>query len=645
MPKKKVKDFTRQIPVFKVEEKKEEEKRDNQVKSLADYKPAIAKMYQDKDGKPLNLTKLEKVKKGKKSFYLKIIGLLLLLFAVSLAGFFVFFRDKKFKEGDVALNVTGVSRVASGEEITLTVQYLNQGQAFLGNLELSVTYPEGFTFKSADPEADNTYNQYWRLRDLGAGKGGEVKITGLLMGEVGSQKSFSAKLSYKPSNFNSTFNTETSFSTAISSSNIGLEIEGGSRVIPEKETTYKIKYKNDSSEALERIRLVAVYPDGFTPASANPNFSEGKNTWQIDRLEAGNTGEIELKGVFVGAAGDMKEIKFTVGLIGPEGEFNPQVEKSLLVLLISPELTLELKINGSDENAAVDPGETLTYYLLYQNNSDLELKDVTLTLELDDKLLDFSTFADDLKGKVSGQSITWTKDQIDLLSSLKPASHGEITFKINLKEKLALNGSEDKNFQFISQFKGQSSAIEGLGGGSLAAESNAVTLKVNTVAELNCETRYYSEENEALGTGPLPPVVGQTTTYRVYWYLTNTSNELLNVTVVSTLPADIYWTGQNKVLSAGDLSFAPATRQVTWTVNKIPVGTGQIYPQLSASFEVSTTPVAADGGFVKILTDQTNLQATDSFTEQTIKANCDSLTTDLKNDINAQGKGIVTQSQ
>jgi hypothetical protein len=93
------------------------------------------------------------------------------------------------------------------------------------------------------------------------------------------------------------------------------------------------------------------------------------------------------------------------------------------------------------------------------------------------------------------------------------------------------------------------------------------------------------------------------------------------------------------------LTFDPASRTVTWSINKVPVGTGQIYPQLSASFEVSTTPQAADVGYPKILTDKTNLTATDSFTGASLTTSFDSLTTDLINDINAQGKGLVIEAQ
>ena len=637
---KKEKNTTRKIPVFKVEEKRE-----NQVKAPADYKPAIAKMFQDEAGQPLDMSKLEKVKKNKRGLYLKIIGFLIVLLAVSLAGFFVFFRDKKFKEGDVVLEISGAENVAAGEETTLTVQYLNQGQAFLGNLELSLTYPEGFTYKSSEPESDNTYHQYWKLGNLGSGRGGEVKITGQIIGEVGAAKPFTAKLSYKPSNFNSTFESEASFSANISSSIIGVEIEGAKRVIAEKETTYKIIYKNDSTEALEKIRIIVVYPEGFSAKSAEPNFFEGKNVWQIDRVEAGNEGEIKLTGIFSGQPNEMRELKFQVGLLDSQGKFNPQVEKTLLVLIISPELTLDLKINGSSENQPLTLGEILTYYLKYKNNSDLEIKDLSLTANLSNEFLDFSTLADDLKGKVIEDKITWMKDQIPGFASFKPGEEGEITFKIEVKDKISLSGSEDKNFTLTSQFAGQSASLEELGGGTLTAVSNKIEQKINSQIGLSGEARYYSEENEALGSGPLPPQVGKTTVYKIFWYLTNTSNELTTVTVTTTLPADIYWTGQNKVLSAGDLTFDSVSRTVTWSINKVPVGTGQIFPQLSASFEVSTTPAAADVGYPKILTDKTNLSATDSFTAAALAASFDSLTSDLKNDINAQGKGLVIEAQ
>ena len=410
--KKKSQNVTRKIPVVKVDEK-----RSDQVKPVKDYKPTISKMYSDEKGEPLNLTNLKKATKNRRSLYIKIIIVLIFLFGAAVAGFFIFFGDSKFKEGDIVLTISGPENTSSGDEVIYTVKYHNQGKSFLGNVELTLNYPEGFTFKESIPESDNTYNQYWQVGDLGSNKRGEVKIIGQLVGEVGMTKNFEAKLSYKPSNFNSLFETSTTFATLIDDSIIDLTIDGAKQVIADNETTYKIKYKNDSTEALEKLRIIVTYPDNFSFISSAPETYEDDNVWQIERIEAGNKGEVEIKGKFSGQAGEMKEIKVEVGLIDASGNFSPQVRESLLILLINPELTLIMKINSLTEDITAATGETLTFHLNYQNNSDLEITDLELTATLVSEQIDWNSLDDDLEGEVADGSITWKKEQIEKLES------------------------------------------------------------------------------------------------------------------------------------------------------------------------------------------------------------------------------------
>jgi len=637
---KRKKNITRKIKVVKLEEKQT-----SQVKKPKDYKPAILKMYTDENGNPLDLSELKKAKRGRKKLYLKIIVILLFIFGAAVAGFFVFYGNQKFKEGDVVLDISGPEEISSGDEVVYQVNYSNQGKAFLGNLEITATYPEGFTFKKSVPAPDNNYNQYWKIGNLSPGKNGKLEITGKLVGEVGSVKDLTIKLSYKPSNFNSLFETEKTFSTRITDSIVDLRIESSKKAIPNREISFKIKYKNNSEEALEKIKIIATYPEDYEFITSTPETYEKNNTWQIERLEPGAEGEIEVRGKFQGTAGDMRELKVELGLIDESGEFIAQVENSSLILLVEPELFLELKINGKSENISADPGETLTYYLSYENNSDIELRNVSLSLEIDSDQIDWSSLDDEAGGRLEDKIITWTKDQIDGLDSLKPGDSGEIILKLKINKDINLTSSEDKNLKIDNVFSASSDSLSELGGGSMTIESETVTVKINSRVTLNCEGRYYSEEREKLGEGPLPPQVGETTTYRIFWYLSNTTNDLSEVEVKSSLPEDIYWTGKNISSSTGDLSFDPITREITWKISRLPAGTGRVYSQLSASFEVSTTPTEEDLGLVKVLCDKTTLSATDDFTSTLLSASCDSITSDLKDDIYAQGKGIVVKGE
>jgi hypothetical protein len=107
------------------------------------------------------------------------------------------------------------------------------------------------------------------------------------------------------------------------------------------------------------------------------------------------------------------------------------------------------------------------------------------------------------------------------------------------------------------------------------------------------------------------------------------------------LPTNVYWTGQNVGRDAGDIAFDAASRTVTWTINKVPAGTGARLPALTAHFEVSITPTADQIGNDVVLTDQATVAATDSATSQALTSTLPSLTTDVPNDPQAGGEGKV----
>ena len=627
----------RKIPVIKLDDR--EGVGDSSIQTS---KPEISKIFQE-DGKTVDMTRMErKIPSRKKSFIIAIC-VLLVVAAVVFVGFFVLNRENKFSGEKVTLEIDTSEAIASGDEAIININYLNGESTVLGDVQVAVQYPDGFTFKNSEPKAINDQNQAWKIGTLKPGKGGIIKIYGLILGEVDTEKAIRATMSYKPSNFNSTFSTDTSKTIRITSSIIGLEISGPKRAVSGKELTFKVKYTNDSRDALENIKIMAEYPENFTFSSSNPKASQENNIWQIDRLESKNSGEIEIKGSLNSEVGNNEELKIKVSLLDESGEYKPQTEKSILILIVNPELSLSMAISGASQDNVVDFGDTLTYLLSYKNNSDLEITDLTVSAQLKSKVLDWDSLDDLNKGKIEEDKIIWTKEQIEKFNSLKPGDEGELTFNIKIVPAVTLQNSEDKNFNVVSNFSASYSTLSGDEKTNLENASNTITTKINTKLSLTSEGRYYSDQFEQLGAGSLPPEVGKTTTYRIFWYLSNTTNEVKNIEVKTTLPPDIYWTGKNKEVSNGNLDFNPTDRTVVWTLDKAEAGTGQIFPSQYVSFEVSATPTKEQVGLLLVLTDSTSFLAVDSYTEESLSGKNQAITSEIPNDIKAQGKGLVVK--
>jgi len=350
----------------------------------------------------------------------------------------------------------------------------------------------------------------------------------------------------------------------------------------------------------------------------------------------------------------MKEFKVSIGLIALDGSFRLQTEKSSIALIVVPKLNLNLSVNGVNLDSHANFGDSLNYGLVYQNDSDLEIKNLTLTFRFEgDDIIDWDSLkiVQDPSAKIpqvkkqpsSGPSniylLTWTKDEIEGLALLKPQDQGKINFQ--LKTKSPPIASAKTNYHFSCQVKGNGE-LEELGG--FTAESNSVITKMNTRLNLDTEARYYDEEYRPVGSGPLPPEVGRTTIYKVFWHLNNSYNDVQDVRVHTTLPPHVFWTGKFSVSTGDALKFDPETQEVSWQINKVSSLAGLTRPSPETSFEISVTPEKKDIGKLLVLTRETQLSAQDAYTGATINQTCELITSNLINDVGAHGQGIVVPS-
>lgn len=598
----------------------------------------IDEIYQDDEGEDSLQTIDRRNGRSPRTLFIAL-GVLVLLVAAAVAGFFTFNRRQQFNEKGVSVRVETPSSVTSAGEATFTFTVENGEGVGINNVELSVAAPDGWTFKSSDPKARDPNNTLWVIGAIpGRGKG-SVTVVGSLVGEVGSVKTFNATVTYRPANFNYDFTSKASGSVTISSSILELDLAGPTQVSPGAKATYTLTYTNTSDQALRDIRLIAVYPDDFSPSNLTPAPREGNNVWAIDELKSGGTASLSVEGTLAGNVGDSRQLTFT-GELQRGSQRDKQVEATLVILLVQSQFQLSLSVNGASTKSAVAPAETLAYEFNYRNTSDLELTNVTITVALSGGGLDADSFSDDLGAKLKDGSVSWDTRLIPQLAALKPDASGTIRFSVKVLDvpiaTLNAGGPTVEAQASVASRSGNASAQP--------MKTDRLVTKVTSRASLSVDPRYYDDDGVAVGSGPLPPAVGKTTTYRVSWYLGNSSNELKDVTVTGSVPSNVFWTGRNTSTTAGDLSFDAKTRVVTWKINKLPPGVGKDTPTLSASFQVSITPTSSDVGSSMKLLEVSTLKAHDSFADVDLTVKRDAVTTDLQTDPKALGQGVVVES-
>lgn len=587
------------------------------------------------------MTRFERKKRNpRKIFYIVLIVTVVLLGAAT-AGFFLFIaQDAEYSGKSVRVEAQIPERVAAGEDFSITLTMTNVEDVALKDFVMTIQFPSGYTVKNASRSADNEAKNAYTLGTLSPGEENSLTLTGNLIGAVGEEKEFGFTFTFQPENFNYQFHETDRVNVRIGASALMMDIEGPQEIAPGSEGTWKVVVTNTSSDALSALRLTIGTPEDFTLTSSTPEISDGQR-WSIDSIAPDEEKELTFSGVFAASEQEFVELSI-VSSLNRNGIEDTQGRASVLILLVKPELFLTLERADEDTTIPIKPGDRIPVKLSYENTSELALTDVTLTMVVDDKSpLVASNLSTIPEARVDGLTFIWTKDEISSLEQLKPGAKGDVTLSLTVQQPLT-PASEDDFLQNVSlTARSNVGSISGLDDPTLAGTERTLVLPVATTLNVTGEARYYDEEGIPIGDGPIPPEAGQSTTYVIQWFASNTTNNADTFSVVATIPRDVFWPGMDFNATAGTIAFDSVTREVRWEVNTIPAGTGTLSAILSAQFTVRITPTTNQIGSTPVLVDAATVTATDVHTGEALSSSIATMTTDLLHDTRAAGQGIV----
>ncbi len=607
----------------------------------------LLEIYKEEDGEMPDMSKIYRKKRSRAKIILGgLVAFFAFLAALSWAGFFFFGQGKSFTGEKVDLQILAPSGAAGGEAIEYTVKYINGEDVPLGQSEVEVRFPDNFVLTGTSPGASDGQN-LWQLGSLSAGETGEIKIRGTLRGAFDSLQAIQAVLTYKPGDFNSEFQKVATAVTKIENLVLDISLTGPERIISKSESIFKIKCKNNAASPIQNITISVEAPADF--AFKEKSGDKEVSRWEIAEIGSGEEKEFEFGGSFGPTAEGEKEFLARIGF--SEGDnFYLQKESGFKTNVLVGAMMVTLIANGDSKDRTINFGDTLNYSITYQNKDKAELGDIEIKMVFESTsrnnkmLLDWSSLKDDSDGLVLGTqlspeirqgAISWSKKQVASLEKLAPDAEGTINFQIKLKPFSEFNDWNIKDFGIKSL---ATVKIGKMGGEAReeTIESNTINLKVNSDLSFKTAARYFNDDNIAVGTGPLPPKVGETTAYRIFWNVSNSLHELENLRVSTTLPENIKWSNKFEI-KAGDIKFDEATREVVWTLNRIPLD----IKELEANFEITLTPGEAERGKLVTLLLGTSLRVTDKVTSGVISKAGGALTANLDGDPMAEGKGIV----
>ncbi|NTU66461.1 MAG: DUF11 domain-containing protein [Candidatus Moranbacteria bacterium] len=556
------------------------------------------------------------------------LSIVLGIIAIMVIGYLV--MSALFKTERVTVSINGTSEAKSGNLITYEIGYSNDNFVDIKNATLRLTYPADIRPES-NPDfvtsemTTGTFN-IGTIKSHGSGK---ITFNVRTYNPKGALVYLKTDLAYTPFSIGGQSVASNQLGINIVTSPISIEVAAPQSVSSGDQVDYQIIYKNTSQEESNGIRIRLEYPDGFAFTGSDPKVFEGGNVWYIGTLAPGQSGKIVASGKLEGVQGDNKQVKATVGIV-ENSRFISYNEEDADTKIASSPFVISQTVNGRSK-LSVNAKDSLSFEINYKNTGTIGLRDAIVKEYLDSPVLDYSLL--DLKGKGvyddSKKTITWKASDFPELANVLPGQGGKIQFSIRVKETIPIAGNNDKNFIISSLAKIDSPDVPTSINANKVIAGNRMDMRLNSKLVLDVKA-YYNDPNIP-NSGPIPPKVGQETTYTVHLIASNISNDVEGAKVEAVLPTGATMTGAIFPQDAS-LKYNERTNSLVWDMGNIPSGTGVLTVPQEVSFQVRIKPSLDQVRKEAILMERAAFSAKDTFTGENLSVNIYQKTTVLTED-------------
>jgi len=552
--------------------------------------------------------------------------IIILCLILGIVGFWYWQRNPYSKE-ILKLEILGPETAVISKEIEYTVKYKNNGNVRLEEPRLIFEFPE-YTLLEED---------YSRRKEIGPEELGDIypgeektfQFKGRLFGKEGEVKTAKAWLSYRPKNLQARYESATTFTTIIKSIPLTFDFDLPSKAEAGRDFKFYLNYYSSLNYPLTNLGVRVEYPSDFEFLESDPKTIE-RTEWEIPLLNKAEGGRIEISGRLSGEIREQKIFRANLG-IWIEDEFILLKEITKGVEISKPSLSVFQQINSQNQYTA-SSGDLLHYEIFFRNIGEEAFLDLFLLVRLDGKGFDFDTVKTDLGQFNKGDnSIIWDWRDVSKLKFLGRGEGGKVEFWIELKEEWSLNSPQEKNAilkntVLISQIKEE------------------FETKVNS--KLAISQRGYYQEEVFGNSGPIPPKVGEETTYTIIWQAKNYFNDVKNVKVKAVLPSNVRLTG--KIFpeeESSNFAFDSQSREIVWMVRDdqaMEAGTGILSPAPNIAFQIALTPSSGQKGKNPKIIGEATISGEDQWTETVIEETDSKIDTTLPDDSSvSSSQGIV----
>lgn len=479
----------------------------------------------------------------------------------------------------VAATVSVPAVVISGASLgtTITFQPIN---TTITTVHLKLIGPSGYTF---------TDSTDWQWSRLSKGEQPTLIIPGTFTGNVNQQ--YRVVLLYTYNYFGQQFFDYTVAEFTVDTSSLEVVTTVPDKILNDESFSWDVAYHNSSDLPRSDVCVHLDIPDSFALQSSSLPIADGQVI--LNTLQPREQGTITITGSFKNAIGEGAHV---LGVTGIDECSTQQYQQIVLTSAIQV-LTPRLQVTTSGPSV-LNVGDTGYYTVTYSNTGDTSLQNVRIVAQLTGLAGRYRAISISGGGTMSGGTMTW------LTTALAPGETRRQTFSIATNPAL-----REKNVASSYTVSGTAD-IADIGVATYAATAPGPITKFNSTLQFSQVARYTSTTGEQLGYGPYPLQAWNVTALRVFWQVEDFTNDLANVTLSTTLPSQVDWTGHSAVTEGDAMTYDPNTRRVTWHTSSIP----SFSHAQGASFEVRVLPNSDQVGQRIHIINDTVFTARDGFT-------------------------------
>ena len=571
-----------------------------------------------------------------------IVAILFFLATILVAGFIFMGGATFISSRNVNINVLGPTTVSAGEALELGVSISNTNNADLEFANLSIQYPPG----SRNP--DNTAESLTYTKDnlgvIGAGDETARNVRVVLLGSTGELKEIKFSVEYKVKGSNATFYKDKIFEIAIGNAPVTLTVESPGSTTSGDLFTTVVSVTLNSTEVLKNVVLKAEYPYGYSVVDSLPAAVGDNNMWVLGDLSPGSKKTISIRGQLLGEDREERTFRFYVGV--SDGDIaSPNLKITIASLLNTvsvdrPSIGLSVLFNGEDVPTYTAPvARAVSTSIVFKNNLPDRLLAPRLEASLSGVALDKLSVSAGDNGAYDpvNQKVVWNLTNALGLSELAPGEGGRVSLRFASLPSLSLPaGTHDITLNF---------SITGVPVGAVG--QGPVVTREARIVRISSQVNFSSRALRSLGPfaneGPIPPKVGEESTYTAIFSVGNTQGDLADAKVTAKLGQGVSWLGASGFTSE-DIAYDATSNTITWNLGTLSSDTGFSSATRELAFQIALTPSLGQIGIAPNLVTSITLAGRDTLTGNTVTTTNPPLTTRLTADpAFIQGDDIVVK--